>query len=270
MEPSTIESAYAVLTQQHIERTVAEVAAQIQVSEPEALAALQSLVDDGKAVAVSADGFLSDIAWKRVRDTVVRILTAFHKKNPYKRRAPDSELRPALAKAAIVRDYLAFKGVLENAGVIMRERGGARLPDFAIVLPPRWEAAALEMLPVFVAGGLNDPPWPGNFRANYPRDVPVDAVLEVLCEQGRLVRLENDLFIAVESLERAKETIRALADAGTPITVGAVRDATGSSRRVVVPLLEALDKQGFTTRHDETRTITARTDTPAGPTGRRS
>ncbi|MBC8138960.1 MAG: SelB C-terminal domain-containing protein [Fibrella sp.] len=268
MEENATESVYAVLTQRHAERTVAEVATQIGVSEPETLATMQALMRDGKAFAVSADGFLSDVAWKRVCDTAARILTAFHKRNPFKRRAPDSELRPSLAKAAAVRDYLALKAALETAGIWVRESGGARLPAFAIVLPPRWEVAALEMLPVFVAGGLNDPPWPGNFRANYPRDVPVDAVLDVLCEQGRLVRLDTDLYIAVESLERAKETIRALADAGTPITVGAVRDATGSSRRVVVPLLETLDKQGFTTRHEETRTITAKTDTRAEPTDR--
>ncbi|MBC7807188.1 MAG: SelB C-terminal domain-containing protein [Akkermansiaceae bacterium] len=270
MESNVVESTYAVLAQQHREHTASDIAEQTGVSEAEALAAVQTLAGDGKAFAVSADGFLSDAAWKRVCDTTLRILTTYHKRNPYKRRAPDSELRIALAKAATVRDYLALKAALEDAGVWMRERGGARLPDFAVVLPPRWEAAALEMLPVFVAGGLNDPPWPGNFRANYPRDVPVDAVLDILCEQGRLVRLDNDLYIAVESLEHAKATITALADAGTPITVGAVRDATGSSRRVVVPLLETLDKQGFTARHEETRTIVSKTGTKAEPTDRQT
>ncbi len=256
MNETVTESVYAALTPKHAERTAVEIAAEIGADEPEVVVALATLAADGKAVAVSSDGFLSDVAWKRVVDTATRLLTTFHKRNPYKRRVPDSDVRPALAKAATVGDYLALKAALENAGVWVRESGGARLPDFALVLPPRWEAAAGEMLPVFVAGGLTDPPWPGNFRANYPRDVPVDAVLDILCEQGRLVRLDTDLYIAVESVERAKETIRALAAAGTPITVGAVRDATGSSRRVVVPLLEALDKQGFTTRQGEARTVT--------------
>lgn len=263
MEPDYVDTIYAALAQQHAERTPTEIAEQTEVTEPDALVALQLLVESEKAFVVSATGYVSDVAWKRVCDTARRVLGAFHKKNPYKRRAPDSELRPALAKAATVRDFLALKGVLENAGVIVRERGGARLPDFAVILPPRWETAALEMLPVFVAGGLTDPPWPGNFRANYPRDVPVDAVLDALCEQGRLVRLESDLYIAPESLQRAKTLIRGLADAGTPITISTVREATGSSRRVLVPLLEVLDKQGFTTRHEEVRTVTARTDMPA-------
>lgn len=263
MELNFADTIYAVLTQQHAERTPAEMAEQTGVGEPEVLTALQSLVEGGKAFAVSSTGYLSDVAWKRVCDTARRVLAAFHKKNPYKRRVPDSELRPALAKAATVRDFLALKGALENAGVIVRERGGARLPEFSVVLPPRWETAAQEMLAVFVAGGLTDPPWPGNFRANYPRDVPVDAVLDALCEQGRLVRLESDLYIAPEVLEQAKTQIRALADAGTPITIGTVRDATGSSRRVLVPLLEVLDKQGFTTRHEDVRTVSARSDTPA-------
>ena len=40
------------------------------------------------------------------------------------------------------------------------------------------------MLPVFEAGGLIDPPWPGNFRAHFPRDVPIPVVLDALAEQG--------------------------------------------------------------------------------------
>ena len=177
-------------------------------------------------------------------------------------------MRPSLAKAATVRDYLALKAALENAGVWQRERGGARLPDFKIVLPPHWEKAAEEMLLVFVAGGLTDPPWPGNFRANYPRDVPVDAVLDALCERGELVRLIDDLYIAQDAVVQAKERLQKMTNEGTPITVATVRDVTGSSRRVVVPLLETLDKQGFTLRLEETRVIAVKkryASSTAGP-----
>ncbi len=254
---------YAILTERHAERTVAELATLTGRDEAEVGVAMATLVAEGKAFGVTPGGFLSDVAWKRVTETARRILTTFHKRNPYKRRAPDSELRPLLAKAATVLGYLGLKAVLERAGVWVRESGGARLPDFVIVLPPHWEDAAREMMTVFVAGGLVDPPWPGNFKANYPRDVSVDGILDALRERGELVRLADDLFIARETWDAAKDAIRAIAASGMPITIGAVRDATGSSRRVVVPLLEMMDSQGFTRRNDEARTIAPpKTGTP--------
>ena len=248
---------HAVLAERHADRTPDELAAHTGLDTAEVRAALQMLLDSGKAVAVSNTGYVSDAAWKRLVDTATKTLSMFHKRHPYKAALPYGELRAALQKAATVKSGDALFTALETHGFLTRVRTGATLPGFALVLPPKWQTAADEMLPVYVAGGLTDPPWHGNFRAHYPRDVPVDAVLDALCERGELAKLSDDLYVATESVNTAVQTLRGLVDAGVPLTIGAVRDATGSSRRVVVPLLEYLDKAGVTTRTGETRTFAA-------------
>ena len=201
-------------------------------------------------------GYLSQAAWKRITDTATKTLTQFHKRNPYKALMPYGDLRAALQKAATVASGDALFSELATQNVLAREPSGARLPDFALVLPPKWEDAAREIVPVFVAGGLTDPPWPGNFRPHYPRDVPIDALLSVLCERGELIALAPpDLFVAASAVDAAITVLRELSAKGVPLSIGTVRDATGSSRRVVVPLLEYLDRTGFTVRDGDVRTL---------------
>ena len=72
---------------------------------------------------------------------------------------------------------------------------------------------------------------------------------------GRLLDLGGGVYVAPEAPERALERLRALPQ---PFTVSAAREALGSSRRVVVPLLEHLDAARRTRRlADGRRALTA-------------
>ncbi|MCT2582213.1 selenocysteine-specific translation elongation factor [Actinophytocola gossypii] len=70
---------------------------------------------------------------------------------------------------------------------------------------------------------------------------------------GRLVRLTGSVVLAPDAPARAAEVLAALP---SPFTVGDARRALGTTRRVAVPLLEHLDANGVTRRHDDgTRTM---------------
>lgn len=77
--------------------------------------------------------------------------------------------------------------------------------------------------------------------------------LAVAERRGVLLRLAPDLAVAPDALDR---TVVLLGGLPAVWTVGDVTAATGASRRVVVPLLELLDRQGRTRRHpDGTRSL---------------
>ena len=65
--------------------------------------------------------------------------------------------------------------------------------------------------------------------------------------QGRLLRLGEGLVLLPSSPARA---MRTLAQLEQPFTASAARRALGTSRRVVIPLLEELDSRGWTRRVD--------------------
>lgn len=80
-------------------------------------------------------------------------------------------------------------------------------------------------------------------------------VLGRLATDGAVVRLGPDLHFDAAAVERARgQIVGYLTEHGTMLAKDA-RDATGSSRKYVVPLLEYFDAQGVTRRDGDTRTL---------------
>jgi hypothetical protein len=79
---------------------------------------------------------------------------------------------------------------------------------------------------------------------------------------GRLVRVEEDLAWAAGTYRDLEATALRLAAAG-PLSPAALRDATGTSRKYVMALLEDLDRRGVLRR-----TPAGHVPGPRAPTGR--
>jgi selenocysteine-specific elongation factor len=71
--------------------------------------------------------------------------------------------------------------------------------------------------------------------------------LAAAARDGRLLRLDDDVVLLPDAPHRAAELLRALPQ---PFTTSEARQALTSTRRVVVPLLEYLDRLGVTERVD--------------------
>ena len=82
---------------------------------------------------------------------------------------------------------------------------------------------------------------------------PPDPVLaRALAREGALVDLDGIVFTAA-AVARVRAVLRAaLVDGGT-VTVADARELLASSRKYVVPLLEQLDREGFTRRRGDVR-----------------
>lgn len=249
------DAVYAALAARHADQTPGEVAAAAGLDEAAALAALADLAAEGRAVALPDRRWLSDVAAARLRETARRTLAAYHRQNPLRRAMPEGGLRAPLAKAAVVRDMGALLAWLEAEGVLVAEGAtGVRLPEHDVSIPPGWQKAADAVLDAYRVGGLT-PPAPDDLQRNYPRDVPIRTILNILAEQGQVVRVAEDLFFHAEAMGSVKETIRRLAGTPPGVTVATLRDATGSSRKFILPLLEYLDAQRFTRRQGDARVL---------------
>jgi selenocysteine-specific elongation factor len=80
-------------------------------------------------------------------------------------------------------------------------------------------------------------------------------VLDVLLEQGRLVRVsENVLFLADTYEEMVARVVKHIEDEGS-ITVAQVRDMFRASRKYALALMEHLDEQRITRRVGDERML---------------
>ncbi len=246
---------YAALSARHADFSTGELAAASGIEEETVRAALLTLEEQNKAASLPNGRWLSDVAAERLRETARRTLATSHKQNPLRKAMSEAGLRAPLAKAAAVRDFAALLSFLENEGVLVVEGAtGVRLPEHDVTMPPGWQPHADTVLAAVRRGGLQ-PPNLDDLQRGYPRDVPVRTLLNILAEQGQVIRIAEDMFFSVEAMAEVREAIRRLASTPEGITVATVRDATGSSRKYVLPLLEYFDAQKFTRRQGDARVL---------------
>ncbi|MEP7060335.1 MAG: selenocysteine-specific translation elongation factor [Actinomycetota bacterium] len=200
-------------------------------------------------VAPPPDGWhFSDGLRREFADVVVEALAEHHRANALQPGADLDAIRrvvtgaarragvrtdPALADAAIAE--------LVTEGAVIREGGVLRLPDHQP--GPNVDPQAERLL---AAVDSPTPPTTKELQsAGFTRDI-IDAAVRT----GLVVRVSPELILSKVMVTRAS----ALVDAAPQgITVSAIREALGTSRRYAVPLMEWLDKQGVTRREGDLR-----------------
>ncbi len=139
--------------------------------------------------------------------------------------------------AASVLEALVARGEVARDGDRLRDPArAAGLPEDTLAAMDRLEAALAVAAPPSLA------------VAARAAGCPPDGV-RALEAAGRLVRLEDDLAWAGTTYRELSRRALAMA-AEAPLTPAAFRDATGTSRRYVLLILEDLDRRGLLRRTD--------------------
>ncbi len=181
-----------------------------------------------------------------------RHLERFHAERPLEPGEDVVALRRVLAEAAGAHggprdpDLVdAAIGSLVERGRLAREGGTIRLASHRVTLAGREDE--IDRLVRAVADGEPTPPSvPELLAAGHRREI-LDAVVRA----GLLVRISPELVLTPAFVDRA---VAAIADAGRDgLTVSALRERLGTSRRYAVPLVEHLDARGLTRRVGDVR-----------------
>jgi selenocysteine-specific elongation factor len=177
-------------------------------------------------------------------------LRAFHAEHPAQEGAEAAQVRSWAMEALREAEAPAAPDLAEDLVERMLDRGSLvragrsiRLPTHAVGV----EDAEVDRLVSTVAGAGPTPPTIAELRASGVARETIDAGLRA----GALVRIAPDLVVTASFVARAVEAVSAAGSAG--ITVSALRQALGTSRKYAVPLLEHLDRTGVTRRSGDLR-----------------
>jgi selenocysteine-specific elongation factor len=99
-----------------------------------------------------------------------------------------------------------------------------------------------------------DPPS----RKELAPDPTTSQALSFLVQSGEVIELGGEVVLLAQHFARATEIVRELLSQTGSATVSEIRQAIGSSRRVVVPLLERLDRSGVTRREGDRRVLSVK------------
>jgi selenocysteine-specific elongation factor len=106
-----------------------------------------------------------------------------------------------------------------------------------------------------VRAKLAERPFDPPSRKELAPDPASQQALRFLIQTGEAMEINTEVVIAMESWQRATEMIRHFLRERGPATVSELRQTLGSSRRVIVPLLEKLDREGVTLRQNDRRVL---------------
>src|SRR5204863_1577678 len=103
----------------------------------------------------------------------------------------------------------------------------------------------------FAEAGLQPPPVSELINERTQKAKVIEGVVSFLVKQGTLVRLAEGIYVHRDALAAARA--RMSARKGETIDVGQFKDYFGLSRKIAIPLLEWLDREGVTKRIGDAR-----------------
>ena len=224
-------------------------------------AALERLAGRGE---IFLDGNIAaDLnAWRSLRQRAACLIDETHRQHPQRTGLEVSELRSALNDQppdvidAVIVDLWRSEWVRAGS-TIARRTHRAMLP------------AALEAIAETIRQRLNSKSFDPPPRRQLAPDTPTQQALKFLVEQNEIVVISDDVVISRAAYTEMKREIAEFITRKGPATVSQLRSAMDSSRRVIVPLLERLDRERFTRRIGDKRTLAPQnasarlTDAPA-------
>jgi selenocysteine-specific elongation factor len=186
--------------------------------------------------------------WRKLRAQAIGVIDAAHKESPERAGIDLGGLRSALrvqepeVLESLVAD-LCRGDFVRNGSVIARISHRPTLPVEVQPVEKRIREA--------LTGTPFDPPS----RKAIESDPQARQVVRFLIENGDVTELALDVVLLHESFERMKSQVTEFISKNGPATVSQLRQALGSSRRVMVPLLERLDREGITRRAGDKRML---------------
>jgi selenocysteine-specific elongation factor len=209
--------------------------------------ALQRLSDD-KEIFLSPKVGAKMLVWREFGEQLARVIDATHKEHPERRgvelnalRAEFSSLSPPVFDELIV--DLCQRDFVQVASAIARKSHRASLP-------PELKDAADKLRAAMEAKPF-DPPA----RKELAQNRHQQQALTFLIEQGEIVQVSEEVVLLRESLEKMQTVVLDFISTDGPATASQLRVKIGTSRRVIIPFLEYLDRTRLTRRVGDQRLL---------------
>jgi selenocysteine-specific elongation factor len=183
------------------------------------------------------------------------LLHRFHEKNPHLAGMKSSDLISALEVSLTKKQFQELLRLFVNRGLIESDGEIIRLPGASPVLDEDMLKDKDKLLSYCENKGFQFPSLDEAIKElNWDKN-KMNRILDV-AKQREEIRIIGGEFLLSKSIEeKALDILRTLPE----ITIAAMRDATGASRKYILPLLEDFDARGITRRVGDKRVLLKKT-----------
>ncbi|HEX9245845.1 MAG TPA: selenocysteine-specific translation elongation factor [bacterium] len=193
-------------------------------------------------------------AAQTVQDDVLRTLGAYHSGAPWRRGMPRDDLKSRVFGAGDDRLYGYALDELVAGSRVVVEEGLARLSTFDAAHTPAEIAARSAIEEAFRRGRFAPPGREEALGAAADRGA-AERMLQALLDDGRLIAVGEAIIFHREAVEEIESRVRAHIAEHGEITVAALRDQLGNSRKFTLTVLEYFDTRHLTRRVGDKRVL---------------
>jgi selenocysteine-specific elongation factor len=192
--------------------------------------------------------------YARVRAQLLHLLEEFHRHYPLRPAMVTEELRskfPGMEEKV----FTTLLQDLTASGHLEVSRDKVKLAQHTVTLSPERQAIVDALEATFLQAQYQPPSLEEVFAAQKAPHNDERALLQVLVDQQKLVRLKGDIFYHRDVLEAIEQQLRTYIEEKGEITAGEFRDVLHISRKYAIPLLEHFDNQRLTVRLGDKRVL---------------
>ena len=216
-------------------------------------AALKKMTKANEVVALGEKYLSFAPYWKGLVKESSQLVQEYHKKHPDQIGMTTELFKKSMGAP------MGIPGLLEALLIQLSEKNfkvGDNLichNSHSLELPPELEAPAAEILKTLDNAGLN-PPLPGELQGTPSHT----AAYKFLSRTRQIIPLEPKVTLGGEVFQSAVAKVTAFLEKNGQATVSELRQELDTSRKVIMPLLDRLDRDGVTIRNGDYRALVPR------------
>ena len=215
-----------------------------------------------KTTIVEAEGvFIARENFERLSRTAVEAVKLHHQREPLARGLARETLRDRHFAHAAPEIFRAVIAGLEKDGALVTEKDVVRAREHGVELSPADMQLRENIANTYAKAGLEAPVFDQVLEAlgvSAAQRAHGRKILQLLLDNGTLVRVQGEMFFHSGAVERLKNQLRQYAAEHEPerlIDVAKFKDLAGVTRKYAIPLLEYFDSERITRRAGDKRII---------------
>ena len=210
---------------------------------------IEDAIENNDAV-VSGNFIIDKNWWSEINEIAGNRIKTIHEKHPELPGIDISQLRSFMKKRVVdsklfefLIDQLCKSGVTKKDTILSIDSHKASLPNHL--------TSSGKKIRILLDENPLEPPNPKEI-INSEND---EAALKFLLQTNEAIQLDEKVILLSKNYKEAVDKIRSYITQNGPATAADLRKALSSTRRVIIPLLEHLDKEGITFRSGDTRVL---------------
>ncbi|UCD32528.1 MAG: selenocysteine-specific translation elongation factor [Desulfobacterales bacterium] len=210
------------------------------------------LVDKENQIYIHQDTF------GKIRKETMGYLEKYHKANPLRAGMPKEELKSKLPAFARSKLFHMMMNQMTKDEEVVQEENMVRLMSHKVSLGVDQADIREKILHTYLHAGLTPPYFKELVKTLDIHMSRAKDVLMLLVEEGRIVKVKEDLYFHVDAVRDLKKRLVDFLEVKGEMTTPQFKDIANVSRKYLIPLIEYYDSINVTIRIGDIRKLRSR------------